>query len=84
MDWAEWSLSKLNALVEWPIHKVKAHIRITISIFILAVIGATIYFTTDLFEQLLALASGQAASLVVSRKNLCFCACLKSLALQME
>ena len=50
MDWAEWSLSKLNALVEWPYHKIKAHIRIAITLFIFAIIGTTVFLTTDLFE----------------------------------
>ena len=50
MDWAEWSLSKLNALVEWPYHKIKAHIRIAITLFIFAIIGTTVFLTTNLFE----------------------------------
>ena len=50
MDWAEWTLTKLNDLVEWPIKKIIAHFKIAILLFTILIIGTTIYLTTDLFE----------------------------------
>ena len=68
MDWAEWALTKLKNFVEFPFRIARRNIRVTLLLFTLALILTIAYLTTNLLEQVWALANGQLTEFSVSRK----------------
>ena len=68
MDNAEWALTKLQNAVEWPYRLIKRNLRIALLLLAVALILTLTYFTTNLIEQLWALAHGQVSEFSVSRK----------------
>ena len=68
MDWAEWALTKLKTFVEWPFCVVRRNLRVALLLLTVILILAVAYFTTNLLEQVWALANGQLAEFSVSRK----------------
>ena len=68
MDWAEWTLNKIKNLVEFPFRLIKKNPNVSLVMLSIALALTVTFFTTNLIEQLWALANGRLTEFTVSRK----------------
>ena len=68
MDWAEWALTKLKDLVEWPFQFAKRNTCTALFTLTTLTLLLLAYFTSNLYEYLWALATGHETQLSFSRK----------------